>query len=414
MLEADTNLIEKINATLSHCHNSTFYKNLFKNFSYAKGIQNIEQFQKLPFTTKNDLRSNSSFDFLATPRSQVRRIHSSSGTKGKPTIVFYSDADIKQWHEHLQRAFAMAHLESGDVFQTIVGYGLFSGGLGFEQAAEQYGMSVIPIGMGNTEKQVEFLINYKVNSFITISSYLPILAEYMTANHIQPKRDLNLKAIFIGAEPFNIRQRETLKAFFGVPIISIYGMSEMEGPGVAVECPYERGMHLFTDSYFAEIIDTVTQEPLNEGEEGELVLTTLSRECMPLVRFRTGDITKLYKDSCNCRSEYEWKIDYVRKRVDDMFIVKGVNIYPNQIQDILLNYKEIEPYLQIKIEQNDIVTLIISIKESANIKREQCELSILREIKTWFNISVKIAWVPLDNFINHTGKAKMVIDERVF
>lgn len=408
-------LLEKIKNSLKRSLNSTFYSHHFKDYiSLIQNLHDIQQFQLLPYTNKSDLRNRLPYEFLATSPQMVRRIHSSSGTKGNPTIIFYSDNDLLIWHEHLSRVFMMADLVPGDIFQTIVGFGLFSGGLGFQMAAEQYGLSVIPIGMGNTEKQVKFLIDYKVNCFITISSYLPILANYLKAHDINPRSKMKLKSILIGAEPFNLKIREDLRDFFGVPILSVYGMSEMEGPGVASECMFGDGMHIFTDSYYPEIIDPITLKPLDEGEEGELVLTTLSRECMPLIRFRTGDITKLYRDSCKCNSKYGWKMDYVRSRIDDMFIVKGVNIYPCQLQELLLCYNEIEPFFQIIIDKDDIVTLLITMKNSTNTKKDKCELKIIRDIKTWFNISVKINWVSLDYFTSNTGKAQLVIDKRIF
>ncbi len=406
--------LKEVATAVKQAFQSNFYSLKYTNFSerISCGI-NQNDFLSLPFTTKEELRTNDSFRFLCTPYSEVRRMHTSSGTHGNPTLSFYSDLDLNVWKGHLIRAFKMANLLPGDVFQVIVGFGLFSGGLGFEYAAEAYGMTVIPIGMGNTRRQVDYLRTYKVNGIITISSYLPILADYLKTEGIDPKTDLCLKSILIGAESFDLSQRQELKNFFGVPILSVYGMSEMEGPGVAVECTNEGGMHIFSDAYFPEIIDPYTLEPVDLGVEGELVLTSLKRECMPLIRYRTGDMTRLLKSDCNCDSPYEWKIDYIRCRCDDMFIVKGVNIYPSQISNIISYCAKTAIFLQIEISKNDQVTLVLT-----NITDEPInsnfEYKLKKEIKEWLYINVDIIWRDKQDFINNAsiGKTQLVVDKR--
>lgn len=406
----DNELLSQLQCSVERASHASFYSKLLKENNISKAsINTITDFRKIPFTTKSDIRGNVPSAFLSTPMSCVRRVHSSSGTKGNPTISYYSDSDIRIWQDHLCRAFRMAGLKEGDVFQTIVGFGLFSGGLGFEQAAEQYGMTVIPIGMGNTQRQVEYLKMFHVNGIITISSYLPILANYMKQHSINPKSELQLKAILIGAEPFHERTRDELREFFGVPILSVYGLSELEGPGVAVECPKGNGMHVFTDAYYPEIIDPVTGKVLGENCQGELVLTSLKRECMPLLRYRTGDITSLYRTKCECMSEFEWKIRYVFNRSDDMLIIRGVNIYPSQIKDIVYMYDCIYQNLQIIIQKDDDITLKIANKSSNNI--ENVEKGIIRDIKNWLNITVKIEWVLIEYF-DIIGKSICVIDKR--
>lgn len=314
---------DKIQYSINRAMNSVFYKKLWKN-SPIELFQDIsyDKFVNIPFTQKSDLRKSDPYDYLSTPISKVRRIHTSSGTKGTSTISFYSDNDLKKWSEHLARSFRFAHLQPNDIFQTIVGFGLFSGGLGFEYAAEQYGLSVIPIGMGNTSNQINFLKDFKVKAMVTISSYLPILVAEMKRKGIDPKSQMSLQSVLIGAEPFNEKIRPELEDFLGAKTYSIYGMSEVEGPGVAAECDFHTGMHLFSDSFYPEIIDPVTCELLPFGEEGELVLTTLDRECMPLIRYRTGDITSFKEGQCPCGCDYI-RISNIKSRCDDMFIVKG-------------------------------------------------------------------------------------------
>ncbi len=403
-------LIAQLRHSVEMASHAPFYSKLLKDNNISgETIGSIIDFRKIPFTKKGDIRGNIPSAFLSTSMSCVRRVHSSSGTKGNPTISYYSDSDIRTWQEHLCRAFRMAGLKKGDVFQTIVGFGLFSGGLGFEQAAEQYGMTVVPIGMGNTQRQVEYLRMFHVNGIITISSYLPILANYMKRHDIDPKSELQLKAILIGAEPFHEKTRDELRDFFGVPILSVYGLSELEGPGVAVECPNGNGMHVFTDAYYPEIIDPITGDVLGENCEGELVLTSLKRECMPLLRYRTGDITSLYRTKCECMSEFEWKIGYVFNRSDDMLIIRGVNIYPSQIKDIVYTYDCIYQNLQIVVKKDDDITLKIASKSSEKV--ENAEKGIIRDIKNWLNVTVKVEWVPTEYF-DVAGKSVCVIDER--
>ena len=406
--------IEKILNSIRNAHKSVFYKHLWENCSQVKS-NNItyDEFVKIPFTLKEQLRNVSPYDYLSTPRNKIRRIHTSSGTKGVATLSFYSDGDIEKWSEHLCRVFSMAHLEPNDVFQIIVGYGLFSGGLGFEYAAEKYGLSVIPIGMGNTERQIQFLKDYKVNGIITISSYLPILASALVSRGINPKRDLSLKTILIGAEPFNELMMCKLEDFFGAKIYSVYGMSEMERPGVAMECDDHSGMHLFTDSYFAEIINPQTGDILPYGEEGELVLTTLDRECMPLIRYRTGDLTHFINNECHCKSDFI-KIANVKKRIDDMIIVRGVNIYPFQIESVIAEFSSVFQAFQCVIEEDDRFIIRLAYLKNQDISRDKIENILIKRLKEVILITPVIEWKKASFFMEQVGKAIRIIDNRIF
>ena len=406
--------VEKIVNSIRNAYGSNFYKRLWANCPQVQmDYITYEDFLKIPFTKKDFLRSVPSYDYLATPRNKVRRIHSSSGTQGVATLSFYSDKDIEKWAEHLSRVFTMAHLVPGDVFQIIVGYGLFSGGLGFEFAAEKYGLSVIPIGTGNTERQIQFLVDNQVNGIITISSYLPILASAIDSLGIDPRRDLCLKSILIGAEPFNEQTRNKLEIFFGAKIYSVYGMSELEGPGIASECEDHTGMHLFTDSYFAEIIDPQTGELLPYGEEGELVLTTLDRECMPLIRYRTGDITRFVEKECHCGFDFI-KIANVKRRIDDMIIVRGVNIYPFQIENVVAEFPSIFQSFQCVIESDDRFTVRVALLHDEGVDRNVIEMALSKRLKEVLLLKPTIEWKSTSFFMAQEGKAIRIIDNRKF
>lgn len=405
--------LSKLQKVVAYSLSGEFYKNKIGVLHQdILPIDSIQSFERIPFTTKEELRSNDSEMFLCTSFEKVRRVHSSSGTKGMPTITYYSNHDLIVWQEHISQAFKIAGLVPGDIFQTMVGFGMFSGGLGFQLAAESYGMSVIPVGLGNTARQLEFLMKFKVNSFVTISSCLPILANCMKKEGIDPKRDLSLKAIFIGAEPINLQERDELSLYFGVPILNIYGLSEIEGPGIGYECKYGGGMHICNDDFYVEIIDPKTGICLPYGQEGEIVVTTLNRECMPLIRFRTGDISRIYYEKCPCCDENVLKMDYVKRRTDDMFIIRGVNIYPNEIENIIVNIPEIHNAFKIVISKNDTLTLRLAYRENGKTK-DIIEKHIISEIKKWLFITVNIEWIDIEDIIDYRGKRSFVIDERV-
>lgn len=389
--------------------NSEFYKNKFNHINYSN-LESLD-FKSLPFTTKDELRGTPLLSTLAQPMESVRRVHSSSGTKGLPTFTYYTEKDLFYWSTHLHKAFKSGGLSSGDIFQTIVGFGLFSGGLGFQMAAESYGMTVIPAGTGNTERQVKMLKEFCVNSFITISSYIPVLKHYMESIGFNPKLELNLKVIFIGAEPFNPQEKNIWEDFFGVPILGIYGMSEIEGPGISYECPSGNGMHICEDDFYVEIIAPNNGSLLSENEEGEIVVTTLKREAMPLVRFRTGDISKIYHQICPCCGRNVLKMDYVRHRTDDMFIVKGVNVYPHEIENIIFRIQEVHNAFKIIISNDSSVKLQLAYIGESHRKKE-VEAFVKSEIKKWLYITTSIEWSNIGTLLNSLGKRVLVIDER--
>lgn len=397
--------IQDLQNTVTYCKNSEFYRHKFADVSDR--INCIEAFQSLPFTTKSEIRNTDPNEFVAVDSKRIRRVHSSSGTKGSPSMTFYTDNDLARWSNHLQRAFRSVGLQPGDTFQNMVGFGMFSGGLGFQTAAEDYGLMSIPIGPGNTERQVKFLIEFDVKAFIAISNYIPILIEYMRKHGVHPRKDLKLKAIFIGAEPFNPKEKQRWSEYFGVPILGIYGMSEIEGPGIAYEESNQPGMAICNDDFFIEIIDPESDKVLPVGYVGEIVITTFRREAMPLIRFRTGDVSKLI----SIPHSDDLRLDYVIHRLDDMVIIKGVNVFPDEVEKILLSIPEIYPFFELILDENDNVTIRVSLKDIVT-SRGEIKNRIQSEIKKWLYINVTIALVPVSYFLDKNGKRISVIDNR--
>lgn len=390
---------------VTNCKNSEFYRHKFAEVSDR--INCMEDFQLLPFTTKSEIRSTNPREFVAVDPKRIRRVHSSSGTKGSPSMTFYTDNDLVRWSGHLQRAFRSVGLQPGDVFQNMVGFGMFSGGLGFQAAAESYGLMAIPIGPGNTERQVKFLIEFEVKAFIAISNYIPILIEYLRKHGVHPQKDLKLKAIFIGAEPFNPKEKQEWSKYFGVPILGIYGMSEIEGPGIAYEDGNQPGMAICDDDFFIEIIDPESDKVLPVGTIGEIVITTFRREAMPLIRFRTGDVSRLI----SIPHSDELRLDYVTHRLDDMVIIRGVNIFPDEVEKILLSIPQIYPFYELILDENDNVSIRISLKDIVT-SAGKIKKSIKSEIKKWLYLNVTVEWMPVSYFLNKTGKRISVIDKR--
>lgn len=400
--------ISDLQNAADYCRNSNFYRRKLAGYPHA--ISCIEDFQALPFTTKTEIRKTNPMEFVAVAPECIRRVHSSSGTKGLPSMTFYTDRDIVRWSDHLQRPFRSAGLHSGDVFQNMVGFGMFSGGLGFQTAAENYGLKVIPIGPGNTERQIRFLIDFKVNSFISISNYIPIMIEYMRMHDIDPKKEMRLKAIFIGAEPFNPIEKKKWSEFFGVPILGIYGMSEIEGPGIAYEEAGLPGMCICTDDFYVEILDPYSGKVLPIGSEGEIVVTTLRREAMPLLRFRTGDISRLIRDSSK-NGIRSIRLDYVTHRIDDMVIIKGVNIFPDEMERIIHSFSEIYHFFEMVVAKNDEMKIRLSLRDVGS-DISLIEKHLESEIKKWLFINVSVEWMPVSYFMEKNGKRISVIDNR--
>lgn len=342
--------LTRLKETVKHAANSPFYKEVFeKNGITPDSIQTLDDLRKIPFTTKNDLRSHYPFGMAAIPIQKCVRIHSSSGTTGNPTVVLHSAKDLDQWANQVARCMYMVGLRDTDVFQNTSGYGMFTGGLGFQYGAERLGALTVPAAAGNTKRQIKFITDFGTTCLHIIPSYATRLAEVMYEMGIDPRRDTKLHTVCIGAEPHSEEQRKRIEQLLGVKAYNCFGMSEMNGPGVAFECPEQNGLHIWEDYVIPEIINPQTLEPVPEGEIGELVLTTINREAMPLFRYRTRDLTRFIPGECPCGRTHRRLARFVG-RSDDMIILKGVNIFPIQIEKILMNFKELGSNYLITIE----------------------------------------------------------------
>lgn len=342
--------LTRLKETVKHAANSPFYKEVFeKNGITPDSIQTLDDLRKIPFTTKNDLRSHYPFGMAAIPIQKCVRIHSSSGTTGNPTVVLHSAKDLDQWANQVARCMYMVGLRDTDVFQNTSGYGMFTGGLGFQYGAERLGALTVPAAAGNTKRQIKFITDFGTTCLHIIPSYATRLAEVMYEMGIDPRRDTKLHTVCIGAEPHSEEQRKRIEQLLGVKAYNCFGMSEMNGPGVAFECPEQNGLHIWEDYVIPEIINPNTLEPVPEGEIGELVLTTINREAMPLLRYRTRDLTRFIPGECPCGRTHRRLARFVG-RSDDMIILKGVNIFPIQIEKILMNFKELGSNYLITIE----------------------------------------------------------------
>ena len=342
--------LTRLKETVKHAANSPFYKEVFeKNGITPDSIQTLDDLRKIPFTTKNDLRSHYPFGMAAIPIQKCVRIHSSSGTTGNPTVVLHSAKDLDQWANQVARCMYMVGLRDTDVFQNTSGYGMFTGGLGFQYGAERLGALTVPAAAGNTKRQIKFITDFGTTCLHIIPSYATRLAEVMYEMGIDPRRDTKLHTVCIGAEPHSEEQRKRIEQLLGVKAYNCFGMSEMNGPGVAFECPEQNGLHIWEDYVIPEIINPQTLEPVPEGEIGELVLTTINREAMPLLRYRTRDLTRFIPGECPCGRTHRRLARFVG-RSDDMIILKGVNIFPIQIEKILMNFKELGSNYLITIE----------------------------------------------------------------
>lgn len=407
--------LEGLNFSIERARKSEFYRERLKNI---KKIKNFEDVEKIPFTTKEDLLKYSPFSFIATDLKNIVRVHSSSGTTGRSKYIFHTKKDIENWSNLVARCLYMIGMRKNDVFQNMMSYGLFTGGLGLHYGAEKIGALVIPAGTGNTEKQIELMKQLKTTVIHITPSYLLYLAHYIEEMGLIPYKEFNLKIAIIGAEPHSENTRKKLENIFKIDIYNCYGLSEMNGPGVAFECPYKDGLHLWEDSYYMEIINSKTGQILDEGEEGELVLTTLKREGMPLIRYRTGDLTKIIKEKCKCGRTHR-RIMRIKGRADDMFIVKGVNIFPSQIEAVIMEFPEVDKNYQIIIDRKeglDILTVQVEIKKEF-FKGDINELrnlqeKIKEELKEKILVTPSIELVEPGTLPTTTGKAKRIIDKR--
>ena len=383
----------------------------------AESIHSLEDLAQLPFTTKQDLRDNYPFGLLAVPMNQVIRVHASSGTTGKPTVVAYTRNDIELWAELMARTYAAAGVTDHDIVHNAYGYGLFTGGLGFHYGAEKLGAAVIPVSGGNTKRQLMIIRDFGSTVLCCTPSYALLMAEVAEEDGIDP-RGLPLKVGLFGAEPWSERMRGEIESRLGIMALNVYGLSEVIGPGVAVECTQRRGLHIFEDHFIPEIIDPTTTERLPDGEMGELVLTCVTKEALPLLRYRTRDRTRLMRERCEC-GRTSARIDRLVGRTDDMIIVRGVNVFPSQIETVLLQVGEVEPHYQIVVDRSAdyMDELDVLVEASAEVYGNQGRLMQLEkrlnyEVQSTLGITCNVRLVGPREIERSEGKAVRVVDKR--
>ncbi len=398
-------------------HNVEFYRKKMQQLGIEPGdIRGIEDLNRLPFTTKNDLRDNYPFGLFAIPESEVVRLHASSGTTGKATVVGYSRRDIEIWQECVARVLAMAGIGKQDKIQVSYGYGLFTGGLGLHYGAENLGATVIPMSSGNTRKQITMMEDFGSTVIACTPSYLLHLTEALEEAGKLDK--IKLKAAILGAEPWTENMRNEIESKLHIKAYDIYGLSEIMGPGVAADCEYHSGLHVYEDHFIPEIINTETLEPVPEGDTGELVITTITKEALPLFRYRTKDLTSITYDKCECGRTLA-RISRFKGRSDDMLIIRGVNVFPSQVEAALLEISETSPhYLLIvdRINNLDVLEVWVEVEErffSDEIRAlEDLTRKISHILQTALGLAVKVKLVEPKTLERSEGKAKRVIDKR--
>ena len=411
--------LERLQATLNRAYkNVTCYRRKFDELGInPEDVQSLEDLRRLPFTAKEDLRRNYPYGMFAVPLREVVRIHSSSGTTGKPTVVGYTRNDIKTWSQLVARLLTAAGVNRDDVVQITFGYGLFTGAFGLHYGAELIGASVIPMGGGNTEKQIMIMQDYRTTALVGTPSYALTLADRMEKQGIDPK-SLPLRVGLFGGEPWSEEMRREIEQRLGIIATDNYGLSEVMGPGVAGECTGRCGMHLFEDHFIAEIINPDTGETLPPGAVGELVLTTLTREALPVIRYRTRDITRLIYEPCSCGRTL-LRIEKPRGRSDDMLIIKGVNVFPTQIEEVLFQVEGCEPHYQLvvdRVDNVDTLEVLVEVNETIffdEMKKQRAFVNLVeKRLASVLNIGARVKLVEPASMPRHEGKAQRVIDKR--
>ena len=411
--------LERLQKTVRHCMNAEFYRQKFAELGITPDdIKTLDDVRRLPFTTKEDLRENYPFGLACVPMRECTRLHSSSGTTGNPTVVLHSQKDLDEWATAVARCLWMVGSRHEDVFQNSAGYGMFTAGLGFQYGAERVGMLTVPAAAGNTTRQIKFIKDFGTTVLHAIPSYASRIYEVMKEEGVDPRRDTKLRVLCIGAEPHSEEQRRRIEQDLGVKAYNSYGISEMMGPGVAFECQEQNGLHIWEDYFIVEIIDPVTLEPVPEGELGELVITTINREAMPLLRYRTRDLTRLLPGTCPCGRTHR-RLARLQGRSDDMIILKGVNIFPIQIEKILLKFKELSSDYLITIEtkdEGDVMTIEVELNQLFADDYKQLlslEKTIARQLKDEILITPKIRLVQKGTLaVSDEKKAVRVRDLR--
>lgn len=412
--------LERLQKTVARVYdNVPYYRERLKNAGIEPGdIKTLADLAKIPFTVKDDFRQNYPFGLFSSPRKDIVRFHASSGTTGKPTVVGYTRGDMETWSELIARLVTMAGVTDEDTAQISFGYGLFTGAFGLHQGLEKVGASVIPMSSGNTEKQIMIMKDFGTTALISTPSYALHMAEVALEMGIDPKKELNLKWGLFGGEGSTESMRNEINEQWGLFATENYGMSELIGPGVSGECLAMKGMHISEDHFIPEIIDPKTGAVLGEGEVGELVITTITKEALPILRYRTKDITSLHYEKCDC-GRTTVRMSKIQGRSDDMLILGGVNVFPSQIEDVLLRIDGIGPHYQIKVFKKGYLDKIEVDVELVDANLLDCFASlenlnqkIRHHLKTVLGIEAKVNLVEPRSLARFEGKAKRVIDMR--
>jgi phenylacetate-CoA ligase len=395
-----------------------FYKNKLSEAGVtADSIRSLVDLERLPFTTKGDLRDNYPYGLLAVPMKDVIRVHASSGTTGKPTVVAYTRNDINLWSDLMARTLAAAGVTQEDIVHNAYGYGLFTGGLGFHYGAERLGATVIPVSGGNTKRQVMIMKDFGSTVLCCTPSYSLLISEVAEEESIDVKA-LPLRVGLFGAEPWSESMRKEIESRLGIVALNVYGLSEVIGPGVSIECTEKQGMHIFEDHFIPEIIDPDTGRRLPDGEVGELVFSCVTKEALPLIRYRTRDRTRLIREKCAC-GRTTARMERVLGRTDDMIIVRGVNVFPSQIETVLLQLGEVEPHYQIVVDRSvdymDELDVLVEAPGEVITNQErsiQIEKRLCHEVQSVLGIVCKVKLVGPREIARSEGKAVRVVDKR--
>jgi phenylacetate-CoA ligase len=407
--------LKRLKKTVRQTLNVDFYRQHLSNAHIrVEDIRTLDDIEKIPFTKKQDLRDGYPFGFLAVPLNNVVRIHTTSGTTGKPTVVGYTRKDLDTWADLIARNMTMVGITEDDVFQNMVNYGMFTGGLGFHYGAEKIGMTVIPSATGNTKRQIEMIADFGVTTIHCTPSYAMHLSE--VAEEMHASLD-SLRTGIFGAEPWSETMRHSLEERLGVTAFDSYGLSELFGPGVAFECPERNGLHIWHDAYLVEIINPQTGEALSDGERGELVVTPLMKEAMPLLRYRTGDITMKMEDGCICTRGQ--KIARITGRSDDMLVIRGINVFPSQIEHVLLKIPEVGNQFMVYVDRvNHLDEMIVDVEINRdNFSGELADLAriqkkVVKELRDALELRTTVKLVEPGSLPRFEGKATRVIDRR--
>lgn len=412
--------LRRLQKTVARVYNTVpFYKKRFDEVGVkVDDVSSLDDLRRLPFTYKDNLRDSYPFGMFTVPMDDVVRIHASSGTTGKPTVVGYTARDIQTWSELMARTLMAGGATRGDMIHNAYGYGLFTGGLGFHYGAEKLGASVIPISGGNTKRQVMIMTDFGPTILTCTPSYALLIAEVAEEMGVD-FREFNFKAGIFGAEPWSEQMREEIERKLNIKAMDIYGLSEIIGPGVSVECiEAQNGLHIFEDHFIPEIIDPDTEEVLPYGTPGELVFTTITKEAFPVIRYRTRDISVLYPEPCRCGRTIV-RMGRVQGRSDDMLIIRGINVFPSQIESVIMEIDGIEPYYQLEVAREgrlDTLTVKVEVNEkvfSDEVKNLQnMERKLEKNIKEMLSVSAQVKLVEPKSIQRSEGKAVRVIDKR--